>query len=185
MKKEDKVAGYVGKLRKALDMLESDEGLLHAAEVIEEARESGNTVYLLGNGGSGSTASHIVCDLAKGTIKGGERRLKAVSLAENIPLMLAWANDTEYANIFVEQLRNLLESGDVVVGISGSGNSENVVRALEYAGEKDCTTIAFTGYDGGRIKKIADVSVHVPVDDMQVVEDVHLVVGHLLMRLLQ
>jgi D-sedoheptulose 7-phosphate isomerase len=136
------------------------------------------TVFLFGNGGSAALASHLACDLGKGTINGLRKRLRAVCLSDNVPMMTAWANDLNYQEVYAEQLRNLIEPGDVAVAISGSGNSMNVVRGLEVAREAGATTMVLTGYDGGRVKSIADICLIVPSDNMQHIEDAHLCVAH-------
>ncbi|MDO9537828.1 MAG: SIS domain-containing protein [Thermoplasmata archaeon] len=149
------------------------------ATIFLDARESNKKIFFCGNGGSASTASHFTSDLAKGTIVEGTPRFKVLSLADNIPQMLAWGNDACYEDIFVEQLKNLFEPGDVIVGISGSGNSENVLRAVRYAGENDGVTVGITGFDGGKIKDMVDLCLIVPVHNMQKTEDIHMLVDHL------
>ena len=149
------------------------------ATIFIEARQDNRKIFFCGNGGSASTASHFTSDLAKGTIVEGVPRFKVLSLADNIPQMLAWGNDSCYEDIFVEQLKNLMEPGDVVVGISGSGNSENVLRAISYANENDGTTVGITGFDGGKIKDMVDLCLIVPVHNMQKTEDIHMLVDHL------
>ena len=149
------------------------------AQVFLDARADNRKIFFCGNGGSPSTASHFTSDLAKGTIVEGRPRFKVLSLADNIPQMLAWGNDACYEDIFVEQLKNLFEPGDVVVGISGSGNSENVLRAIKYAAENDGITVGITGFDGGKIKDMVDLCLIVPVHNMQKTEDIHMLVDHL------
>jgi len=149
------------------------------ATIFLEARADNRKIFFCGNGGSASTASHFTSDLAKGTIVEGRPRFKALSLADNIPQMLAWGNDSCYEDIFVEQLKNLFEPGDVVIGISGSGNSENVLRAIRYAAENDGVTVGITGFDGGKIKDMVDLCLIVPVQNMQKTEDIHMLVDHL------
>ncbi len=149
------------------------------ATIFMEARADNRKIFFCGNGGSASTASHFTSDLAKGTIVEGVPRFKVLSLADNIPQMLAWGNDSCYEDIFIEQLKNLMEPGDIVVGISGSGNSENVLRAISYANENDGTTVGITGFDGGKIKDMVDLCLIVPVHNMQKTEDIHMLVDHL------
>lgn len=152
------------------------------AEALWRARSEGKTIFLCGNGGSASTASHIACDLGKGTARPGRPRFRILALTDNIPTMTAYANDVSYADIFVEQLKNLFQPGDVVIGISGSGNSENVLRAVRYARERGGLAIGFTGGQGGRLKGEVDLCLIVPSEDLQQIEDVHLMVGHILMQ---
>ena len=153
--------------------------------VLTKARDSGRRIYVMGNGGSASTASHMASDLGKGSNRKDAPRFKAIALTDNIPVMLAWANDSSYEDIFVEQLRNHLEKGDVVIGISGSGNSENVLRAIEYANETGAETIGLSGFDGGKLAKMARTSYIVPNRCMQQVEDIHLIIEHLLSMVLR
>lgn len=139
-------------------------------------------IFVMGNGGSGSTASHFVCDVNKGTCLELEKRFKAICLNDNMPSILAYANDLSYYDIFVEQLKNFLQPGDVVIGISGSGNSENILRAISYAKEKGIRTIGLSGFDGGELAQIVDTPFVVEFNDMQKVEDIHLIVVHMLMQ---
>lgn len=147
-----------------------------------DAYVHGHSVFIMGNGGSASTASHFACDINKGVCSDTERRFRVICLCDNIPTMLAYANDKSYDDIFIEQLINLLKPDDVAIGISGSGNSKNVIKALQYANDKDATSVAFTGFDGGQLARIAKVSIIVPTDDMQKVEDVHLILTHIIMQ---
>jgi len=177
---------YLEEIKKTLNSIEED--LLNKVEKIAilliEAKNKKNTIFIMGNGGSGSTASHFAEDLSKGTIIGDSLRFKVISLADSIPTILAWANDSSYDDVFIEQLKNLMEPGDVVIGISGSGNSKNVIKAIEYANEKGGVTIGFSGYDGGKLIKSAKTNIHVPSFNMQRVEDVHMIIVHLLVSLL-
>ncbi len=138
----------------------------------------------MGNGGSGSTASHFAEDFSKGTIVGDSLRFKAVSLADSIPTILAWANESSYDDIFIDQLKNLMEPGDVVIVISGSGNSKNVLKAIEYANSNGRITIGLPGYDGRKLIKSAQINMHVPSFSIQRVEDIHMLVTHLLISVL-
>lgn len=149
-------------------------------DAISEAYQQEQFVFIVGNGGSGANASHFCEDLGKGTLSNFEtqKRLKALSLTDNTPYILAWANDTDYERIFVEQLKNFAEPGALVIAISGSGNSANVLRAVEYANSNSMKTFALTGYDGGQLKQIAHQSLHVPSFNMGAVESVHAVVFH-------
>lgn len=142
-----------------------------------EARE---TVFVFGNGGSAALASHFACDLGKGTVIdfNWSKRFRVLALTDNLPLITAWANDACYDDVFTEQLRNLISPGDVAFAISGSGNSPNVLRALELAKESGNTTIGLTGYAGGKMKALCDYCVIVPSSNMQIIEDFHLSVCH-------
>ena len=168
---------YLLQLQSVIDRLDTN-----VVDRLVEAIWSGylrsRTVFLFGNGGSAALASHLACDLGKGTINGHRKRLRAVCLSDNVPMMTAWANDLNYQEVYAEQLKNLIEPGDMAVAISGSGNSMNVVRGLEVAREAGATTMVLTGYDGGRVKSIADICLIVPSDNMQHIEDAHLCVAH-------
>ena len=153
--------------------------------ILTKARDSGKRIYVMGNGGSASTASHMASDLGKGATRKDAPRFKSIALTDNIPIMLAWANDSSYEDIFVEQLRNHLEKADVVIGISGSGNSENVLRAIEYANKEGAETIGLSGFDGGKLAKLAMTSYIVPNHCMQQIEDIHLIIEHLLSIILR
>lgn len=151
-------------------------------EELENAYKRGARIFICGNGGSASTASHITCDINKGLASKGAERFKVICLNDNIPTIMAYANDMSYNDIFVEQLKNFMEDGDLLIGISGSGNSENVVRAIAFAKKHGATTFGICGYGGGRVKKIAGKSMVVHSDDMQKVEDIHLMVLHCAMQ---
>ncbi|MGI0070924.1 MAG: D-sedoheptulose-7-phosphate isomerase [Thermoplasmata archaeon] len=158
--------------------------LLEAARrivpLLVRARSEGRTVFLLGNGGSASAASHFVVDLSKIASRGPGPRIRCVGLNDNIPSMTAWANDTDYSRIFSEQLTTLAVKGDVAIAISGSGNSPNVLEAVRIARAAGVTTIGLTGMGGGKMKGMVDVPVVVPSNSMQHTEDVHVVLLHLL-----
>ncbi|MBT9151608.1 MAG: Phosphoheptose isomerase [candidate division WS2 bacterium] len=178
---------YLAEIRKILDSMEEDlvNKMDKLASILRKARDNKNTIFIMGNGGSASTASHFVGDLSKGTIAEGFPRFKAVALTDNIPNMLAWANDVGYEQIFVEQLKNLMEPGDVVIGISVSGNSMNVIKAIEYANKNGGITIGLSGCDGGKLLECAQENIHVPSSYMQRVEDIHLLIEHLLTSLIR
>jgi len=168
---------YVETLRDVLSRL--DYSLIDAmVEDLWQAYQEDRTVYFFGNGGSAALASHAVCDLSKGTIASGRRRLRAISLADNVATMTAWANDFSYQDIFAEPLAGLVRKGDRVFAISGSGNSMNVVRGLEVAREAGAKTLALTGFEGGRVRALADLCLIVPSNNMQYIEDAHLCSTH-------
>ena len=149
--------------------------------VLDKARLSGSKVYICGNGGSAATASHYCCDFNKGVSDSLNKKFDFVCLSDNIPTMMAIANDIGYEEIFRYPLKNKMQKGDILLGISGSGNSVNVVNAMEYAKNIGCETIAFVGYDGGKMKQIADYCVHVDINNMQIAEDVHMILDHVMM----
>lgn len=148
--------------------------------LIEAAYRHGRFVWIAGNGGSGATASHLCEDLAKCTLRDFEhqKRLKVMSLTDNVAWLLAIANDISYEHIFVEQLKNLASPGDLLVAISGSGNSPNILKAVDWANDSGLVTFGVTGFSGGRLRAIAQHNLHVPIDDMGIVESIHLAVFH-------
>ena len=156
-------------------------------ETLYAGFEAGSTVFLAGNGGSAANASHFGQDLAKGTLSSmaAKRRFRVIPLTDNIGFITALANDEGYDSVFEQQLRNLGNPGDLLVAISGSGNSPNVLRAVEYARSIGMKTIGVTGFDGGKLRTLADESVHVPVDDMGMCEALHGVVFHAAMCFLR
>ena len=176
---------YKEKLIKEISSLDNNT-IDKVMNLLLKTRDEGKQVFIMGNGGSGATASHITGDFNKGLSLGKPegKRYRFISLVDNSPTVLSLANDLSYDDIFVEQLKNFLTPGDIIIAISGSGNSENVLRAVHYAKEKGNTVIGLTGFDGGKLKPLSDVSVHVPLDDMQVVEDVHMMLGHLIFSVL-
>lgn len=175
----DAVDTYLTQLAAILAEL-SQEQIWDVVHVLLGAWRRGSQVFLLGNGGSAATASHMANDLNKGTIVPGQPRFKALALSDNTPLMTAWANDTSYESIFVEQMLNFLEAEDIVLGISCSGNSPNVLRAMEVAREHGAITVGFAGRDGGRLGDLVDHCICVPGDYIGHQEDVHMVLDHLI-----
>lgn len=178
---------YLREIKQILDLMEENliKEMDKLATIFIKARDNKKTIFIMGNGGSASTASHFAGDLSKGTIVEGKSRFKAIALTDNIPNMLAWANDSSFGDIFVEQLKNLMEPGDIVIGISGSGNSMNVIKAIDYANKNGGITIGFSGYDGGKLIRYAKENIHVPSSFMQRVEDIHLIIEHLLTSLIR
>ena len=146
--------------------------------ILMKKRDAGKTIFTVGNGGSASTASHFVSDLLKTCITKKDKRFKAISLVDNFPVVLAWANDVSYADIFVEQLNNFISIGDVLIAFSGSGRSENVVKAMKYAKKQGAFCIGITGMSGGKFKKICDECIIVPSNDMLSIESIHLLLCH-------
>jgi len=186
MKKVDfssKVTGYFDAVTEVIDRLDKDQ-FNTALNVLLDAYNRGAAVYTLGNGGSAATASHIVCDFNKGVSLKLDKKFRFTSLCDNTASLMAIANDCGYEHVFEYQLEGKLVSGDVLIAISGSGNSENVLRAVRYAKDQGCTIIAMTGYNGGKLRLLADCSIHVPINDMQKVEDVHMMALHLMAQTL-
>ena len=176
---------YLDDLKTLLDKLPLAQ-VRRAAEVLFRAYETDRTLFVFGNGGSAALASHMASDLGKAThVPGpaslqGVKRLKVLALTDNVPLLTAWANDSSYENAFAGQMENFIQAGDVALAISGSGNSPNVLRALELARRAGATTIGLAGCGGGRMKALLDCPIVVPSHNMQQVEDAHLVLAHMI-----
>jgi D-sedoheptulose 7-phosphate isomerase len=150
------------------------------SEMLIDAYDHSRMIFLFGNGGSAALASHLACDLGKGTVNGSGRRFRVLSLTDNVPLMTAWANDAHYEDIFAEQLENYVKPRDIAFAISGSGNSANVLKALRSARIAGATTIGLGGFQGGQMKALCDFCLVVPSDNMQMIEDLHLCIAHAL-----
>ena len=175
----DGIYRYVEEIKETLDHLPW-EAIRQTIAVLQEARLHDRQVFIMGNGGSAATASHFACDLGKGTLMPGRPRFRVIALTDNMPLFSALANDFGYDRVFVEQLASLVHPGDVTIGISGSGNSANVLNAIFFARQVGATTIGLTGFDGGRLKDLVDVCVVVPNQCIEQVEDLHLLLEHLI-----
>ena len=175
----DFVSDYVDRLKYAIDQIPHDR-VAAMGEILYRAYRHNKQVFIVGNGGSAATASHMACDLGKNTISPNRPRFRVLSLNDNVALVSALANDLGYEHVFSEQLKNLIRPGDVLISITGSGNSPNILRAMEYARERAATNIALLGFDGGRALALADEYVLVPVHDYGVVEDLHMVLDHIL-----
>lgn len=146
--------------------------------VLINGRDNKNKIFTMGNGGSGSTASHFVSDLLKTAITKGDKRFSAISLVDNIPVTLAWANDSSYDDVFIEQLKNHLSKDDILIGFSGSGKSKNIVKALKYGKKNGAICIGITGMSGGELPKLCDICYIVPSDNMLTIESMHLLICH-------
>jgi D-sedoheptulose 7-phosphate isomerase len=177
----DSISAYLHESRRVIAAMQP-EPLRQCARLLEDAWSSRAQVFLLGNGGSASTASHMANDLSKATIVPGQPRMRVIALTDNVSLITAWANDESYDCVFKEQLENLLNEGDLVLAISASGNSPNVLRAMEFARERGAVTIGWTGQSGGCLKDLVDLCVQVPTEDVGMIESVHLVFDHLVTR---
>ncbi|MDQ6666133.1 MAG: SIS domain-containing protein [Acidobacteriota bacterium] len=151
-----------------------------AIQLFEQARDNGKHIFVCGNGGSASTASHFACDMVKGASYQRDRRFRIMALTDQLPTLTAYANDVGYDSVFVEQLRNFAQTGDLFMGISGSGNSPNVIQAMEYANSAGCRTIALTGRDGGKLGPLAQLNIQIPVPHMGRIEDAHMIVCHMI-----
>ena len=170
---------YKSELFKAIESIELDK-VNRAIELFREARANGRHIFVCGNGGSASTASHFACDIVKGASYNRNQRFRIMALTDQMATLTAYANDVSYDCVFVEQLRNFAQQGDLVMGISGSGNSPNVLRALEYANSIGCKTVALTGRDGGKLGPLAQLNIQVSAPHMGRIEDAHMIVCHMI-----
>jgi D-sedoheptulose 7-phosphate isomerase len=175
----DHVESYARELGELLTKLPFD-SIRHVVDLLLEAYQEGRRLILMGNGGSAATASHLVADFQKMVFLLGGRPFRALSCADSMPLVTAWANDTAFANSFAEQVRTWAEPRDLVFAISTSGNSRNILRAVDVARECRATTIGLSGYAGGQLASKVDISLLVPCDNVQQIEDIHMILGHLL-----
>ncbi len=175
---------YTTQLNDALNQL-PEEKFAEINGVLQDARETGRQVFVIGNGGSAATASHMVCDFNKNTREAGKNRMRAICLNDNAPSVLAYANDEGYDVIFSEQLLALGRSDDVLIAISGSGNSANILKAIETARQMQIKVIGLTGFKGGKMKDMTDICLIVPSESMEIIEDAHLVINHILAGLLR
>jgi D-sedoheptulose 7-phosphate isomerase len=180
----ERVTNYIALLQQTIDQLPKDK-IVRVIELLYSARFSGRQVFIMGNGGSASTASHFVCDLSKNTRREGWPRYKVIGLSDNMAVFSAYANDEGYENVFCEQLANLLLPDDIVIAISASGNSKNVVNAIQYAKDQNAFTIGFTGFDGGILGTLVDINLHINSDIIEHVEDLHLVLEHMIIKSLK
>ena len=168
---------YFELLSKTIDSLPF-ESVDRITATLVRAYEQERTILLFGNGGSAALASHIACDLGKGTVNGTRKRFRVIALTDNVPLITAWANDSKYEDIFAQQLANFAAPGDIAFAISASGNSPNVLQALRVAKDIGSTTIGITGFSGGRMLALCDECIVVPCDNMQIIEDLHTCIAH-------
>ena len=185
MAPDDNYTKYLGELKGVIDQFPLA-ALKRVADILFHAYENDRAIFLFGNGGSAALASHLATDLAKGTHFPGPpsmknvRRMRVLALTDNTPLMTAWSNDLSYEEVFSGQLETFVRARDVAFGISGSGNSPNVLRALELARRSGATTVGFAGFGGGKMKELLDCAVVLDSHNMQVVEDAHVILSHLL-----
>ena len=182
MSSEDRkklIKSYFDREIETIEKLDMD-AINDAVGAIWSAYERSATIYIFGNGGSAATASHFVGDFNKGISENKEKKFNFICLSDNVPTMMAIANDISYDEIFRYQLKGRLKQTDLVIGISGSGNSKNVINAVEYAKEIGTPVIGITGYDGGRLKALADFHMDANIDDMQISEDLHMIFDHMM-----
>lgn len=161
------------------------QSITQVMEALWQAYREGRAVFVFGNGGSAALASHLACDLGKGTVADSKPRFRVLSLTDNIPLLTAWANDAAYEDIFAEQLLNFIQPRDVALAISGSGNSPNVLKGLRAARQSGAQTLGLSGYQGGKMKELCDLCVVIPSDNMQHIEEFHLSTMHFIFTVLR
>src|SRR5262245_58063829 len=172
-------AEYKNDLLKAIESIDLSK-VCQAIEILRQARDENRHIFVCGNGGSASTASHFVCDMVKGASFGKKSRFRMMALTDSLPTITAYSNDVSYECIFAEQLKNFAEPGDVLIAISGSGNSPNVLRAIEYGNAVGCRTIALTGRDGGKLGPMAQLNIQAANPHMGRIEDAHMIVMHMM-----
>lgn len=175
----NEIKKYYEKEKQIIDLLNFDE-IENAIKAIIDAYERKATIYIFGNGGSAATASHYANDFNKGISENLEKKFNMICLSDNFATIMAIANDIGFEEVFRFQLRNRLRTTDLVIGISGSGNSANVVNAIEYANEVGTPTIGISGYKGGKLKELSDYHMHCPIEDMQITEDIHMTFDHMM-----
>lgn len=179
--RQNEISSYLSGLRQAFAEVSTTD-LVWVAETLERAYLDGRTLYMCGNGGSAATASHLAVDISKNTRVPGLPPVRTMSLVDHVPSLTAWANDVDYAEVFTGQLAGLAEPGDVVIGISTSGNSPNVLQALRYARAHGMTTVGLLGPDGGLARELCDAYVLAPAQSIEEQEDVHMALAHILTR---
>ncbi len=178
----ESIQNYISTLQQTMDQL-LQQPIAEVIDILQSARLQGNQVFIMGNGGSASTASHFVCDLAKNTRHDTLPPFRVIGLTDNMEIFSAYANDEGYDSVFSQQLANLIRPSDVVIGISASGNSQNVLNAIEEARKHDgVTTIGFTGFNGGRLGPMTHIHIHVESNIIEHVEDIHLMLEHMIVK---
>ena len=181
----ESIQNYISTLQQTMARL-PQQLIAKVINVLQRARLQGSQIFIMGNGGSASTASHFVCDLAKNTRHSDLPHFRVIGLTDNMAILSAYANDEGYASVFSQQLANLIRPNDVVIGISASGNSQNVLNAIEEAQKHDSvTTIGFTGFDGGQLGQKVHINVHVNSNIIEHVEDVHLMLEHMIVKIMK
>ena len=181
---EKQINNYLIRLGNTIKNLDQN-SIKQCCKILLKAYENGNNIFICGNGGSASTASHFACDINKGVSYGLEKRFRIIPLTDNFATITAYSNDVGYEDIFVEQVKNFYQKGDVIIGISGSGNSKNVLKAIEFVNHNEGVSIGWTGYSGGKLKSISHYSINANVMDMQTSEDIHMILVHIIMKVLR
>lgn len=177
----EQLSDYITTLQKTMDRL-PQHLIVEVINILHDARMAGRQIFIMGNGGSASTATHFVCDLAKNTRREGLPHFRVIGLTDNMAIFSAYANDEGYDQVFSQQLANLVNPNDIVIGISASGNSANVLNGIEEAKKHQAKTIAFTGFSGGQLGPMVDINVHVNSNIIEHVEDIHLMLEHMIVK---
>jgi len=175
------ISNYLQNIKDTIDGIPVED-IEQMINILHNARRNYKNIFIMGNGGSASTASHFVWDLAKNTRKGGWPEFRVIGMTDNMAIVTAYANDEGYETVFAQQLNSLLEPNDVVIAISGSGNSPNVIRAVELANKRGAITIGMTGLTGGKLKQLAQHVIYVENNKIDQVEDIHLILEHIVCR---
>jgi D-sedoheptulose 7-phosphate isomerase len=179
MNLDNSISSFLDVQKKCVELIKLNSSQINQiCNQLLKARDKGKNIFIFGNGGSGSTASHFTSDLLKTAIIKKQKRFKAISLVDNVPVILAWSNDVSYDDVFVEQLKNHFTKGDILITFSGSGNSNNVVKSLKYGKKEGGFCISFTGESGGKSKKYSDICLRVPSNDMLTIESQHVMICH-------
>ena len=176
------ISDYINLETKVINKLDQKQ-IKNILEILDDALKTNKNIYVFGNGGSGSTASHLYNDFAKAIFKETDKKFRIYCLNDNIPSLLAVANDIGYEEVFRYQLKRYgVSSNDVIIALSGSGNSKNIINAVSFAKDNGATIIGLTGFDGGKLKKLSDYSLDTNINDMRITEDIHLIINHLLIN---
>ena len=184
--KESNLTSLLNQQQDCIKKIQKNSDLIdQIIQILINGRNSGKRIFTMGNGGSGSTASHFVADLLKTVITKDDKRFSAISLVDNIPVSLAWSNDVSYEEIFVEQLKNHFSKGDIIIAFTGSGNSKNVIKALKYGKKNGAICIGITGMTGGQLPIICDVCFLVPSSNMLTIESMHLLICHCIIEVIR
>ena len=183
MKISESVKSFLKEQSSCINNLEeTEEQIEMIVKILIKARNTNKKIFTMGNGGSGSTASHFVSDLLKTALLESEKRFKAISLVDNVPVLLAWSNDVNYEVVFEEQLKNFLSNNDIVIAFSGSGNSKNILNALKFAKNNNAICIGFTGRTGGEMRENCDICLKIPSEDMLTIESQHVTICHCIIK---
>ena len=182
---KNSITSYIDEQQHCMTLLKSKSDEINdICNQLLNARNKRKNIFVFGNGGSGSTASHFVSDLLKTAIVKKEKRFKAISLTDNVPVILAWSNDVSYDDVFIEQLKNHFSKGDILIGFSGSGNSKNIIKSLKFGKENNAYCIGFTGKSGGKMNKFCDICLKVPSQDMLTIESQHVMICHCIISIM-